>query len=389
MQTRKVLYSGKPHHRYSRYRKQISLIFANDFLNWDSTKAKEIHKTGIPISTIYEWKKHYNSCKEWRPWSTNRNINKQIFTADEENSIFEYIDNCFISVGKLFTNDDFKDVALHAYNEKIQASNDEHPKDFHCSKGFINNFKKRHRITSRKAHVKRRSLLNNEQNMQEWEKNISNLLANVSLENIVNADETFWKIVPNGLQTWAPINSHDININSNNDNKEGITVIASVTANRTKLPLFIIAKGKTDRCERSQVGDISYHYSSHSETGWTTMETFKQYLDFLRSNYNNNDSIHLILDSYSVHRCNEISEYAANQNIILHFIPAGMTDIYQPLDRYIFGVLKSKCKKYYRYYISNNDSPITKKDSISILIRAWEEISSAVIDKAWRIYFDD
>lgn len=41
--------------------------------------------------------------------------------------------------------------------------------------------------------------------------------------------------------------------------KDCMIVIAGVTAPGTQLPLMFIAKGTTEMCESSQIGDISHH----------------------------------------------------------------------------------------------------------------------------------
>jgi hypothetical protein len=63
------------------------------------------------------------------------------------------------------------------------------------------------------------------------------------------------------------------------------TVLASVTANCEKLDLFAIAKGKTTRCEEGQLGTDQAIISDHSRSGWTTVETFRHYLDYLVEMY--------------------------------------------------------------------------------------------------------
>jgi hypothetical protein len=56
--------------------------------------------------------------------------------------------------------------------------------------------------------------------------------------------------------------------------KESLTVMATIRANGTKEPLSILAKGKTARVETIQIGQIFPHQRDHSESGSTTIETF-------------------------------------------------------------------------------------------------------------------
>ena len=86
------------------------------------------------------------------------------------------------------------------------------------------------------------------------------------------------------------------------------SAVASITASRCKLPLWIIAKGTTERCH-AQVGDPQGHLVTHSGNGWTTVETFGEYLMSLRERYPDGDPVYLVLDCYSVHRTDEIRQW--------------------------------------------------------------------------------
>jgi hypothetical protein len=101
--------------------------------------------------------------------------------------------------------------------------------------------------------------------------------------------------------------------------------LASITAKGTKLPFFGIAKGTTKRAERSQLGSDQVLIRDHSESGWSTKETFKRYLDWLHNHFcfhclrplTAENSVELILDCYVVHRSVEIRQYATERFIRL------------------------------------------------------------------------
>jgi hypothetical protein len=83
--------------------------------------------------------------------------------------------------------------------------------------------------------------------------------------------------------------------------KKWFTVMMVITAARTKFPLSLIASGKTEAVEESHFDDVSYHRPDHSESGWTTCDTFRRWFAWLRVVYDDGQSIWLILDCYSVH----------------------------------------------------------------------------------------
>lgn len=102
--------------------------------------------------------------------------------------------------------------------------------------------------------------------------------------------------------TWALTGSKSLQINVDDSEKVHISVMCSITLDFEKLPLFFIAKGKTERSEHSQLGDIGQeNEATHSAKSFKTTQCFIKYLEFLRSRYPLQKTIHLIVDSYSSH----------------------------------------------------------------------------------------
>ena len=174
--------------------------------------------------------------------------------------------------GLIFQDQDFRLLAMQAYLEKNSELDD--IKEFTLSDHFIQNFKSRNRFSSRKPHIKRRPCSDSSY-IEHWKFEISKLFDEVSHSRILNADETAWKIMPNGLTTWTVKGTDNIQLLVNDDAKECLTVMATITAAGTKLPLFIIAKGKTQQVEQLQIGDVYPHFTSHSESGLMTRTHLK------------------------------------------------------------------------------------------------------------------
>jgi hypothetical protein len=64
-----------------------------------------------------------------------------------------------------------------------------------------------------------------------------------------------------------------------------------------------------------------------------------------------------------------------------------MTDDLQPLDRYVFGVMKANCRHAYRRFIQANPEPVVnQQNAAGFLIRAWESVGTQALDEAWCIY---
>jgi hypothetical protein len=79
--------------------------------------------------------------------------------------------------------------------------------------------------------------------------------------------------------------------------------------------------------------------------GWSTGLTMLHDLDWLRSYDGHIDvPIELVLDISKADTCDLVKERARELNISMHLIPAGGTDLYQPLDLVVFGALKATAR---------------------------------------------
>lgn len=166
--------------------------------------------------------------------------------------------------------------------------------------------------------------------------------------------------------------------------------MATVSMAGTKIPLFFIAKGKTKSVEQTKLGEIAHHMSTHSEEGWMDQDAFDTYLMWLRQQYYDDDPLYLIVDCFPIHINQHSIEIARSLNINLLFIPPGMTDKFQPLDRQIFGCLKAWTKSQItRILVEETGTKIGIQEAVQHFIWAWERLSSSLIIESWSIYNDD
>jgi hypothetical protein len=124
------------------------------------------------------------------------------------------------------------------------------------------------------------------------------------------------------------------------DGKENLTALATIIASDDRLSLFFLAHGRTERIERSQIGDVTPHWVSHSTNGWMAKKILEQYIGLLRQYYPDGPELYLMLDSNSAHRNEGMKERVKALNTRLFFIPPGMTEVFQPLQ---FECDVSKC----------------------------------------------
>jgi hypothetical protein len=169
--------------------------------------------------------------------------------------------------------------------------------------------------------------------------------------------------------------------------------MASITANGDTLPLYMLAKGKTNGCEK-QLEAINENVIYHSQSGWMTKDVMQKYFVFLRQtmmdkfNIAPKQKLLLLLDVYAAHRNAELIELAREQCIELLFIPAGMTGELQPLDATIFGMLKSAgAGRWTSDYLYNPYQKFeTKKASFNVQ-KCWEMVSKDAIIHSWETIF--
>lgn len=103
--------------------------------------------------------------------------------------------------------------------------------------------------------------------------------------------------------------------------------------------------------------------------------------------YTINETIHLIVDSYSSHTSKFSIAKARDLNIDIVFIPNGMTDELQPLDYGVFSILKSIANAKLRNYMRQNiGSTIGIERSVKFLFDSWEKVSKQTISDAWEKY---
>ena len=123
-------------------------------------------KYNSPYATVWRWQKKQQKTLGWSPQNVKTTAWNQIFTAEEE-AIATMIFSDFILKGMLFTDHDFRDLILYQYVHKYGNDAVTDIPDFNCSKGYIYNFKKKYKFSSRRAHVKRRPYVS-EGDIEAW-----------------------------------------------------------------------------------------------------------------------------------------------------------------------------------------------------------------------------
>jgi hypothetical protein len=94
----------------------------------------------------------------------------------------------------------------------------------------------------------------------------------------------------------------------------------------------------------------------------------------------------LVLDVYPAHRTVKLQQQARDPQIEHRFVPAGGTSQFQPLDRRVFGELKSRARRAFERLASRmGDRKSTPDEAMAVLAEAWYAIPTGNIRRAWKL----
>lgn len=360
------------------------------------------YKTNIGAKTLRKWHIKLQTDKNWSPLEQQKKPTRKAMDEYLEDSIMYYIYTKFLSKGYQFNDRMCKSIALKFWNR--------HPAHhistkFSASARWIKRFKKRYDLVNRRVHYHRRPSI--KENTIEICKAFHSKLKALyqrhkddgTLHLLINIDETSWKICNFGDLTWASKGAEHVEFSSDFNEKEMVTAIAAISASEEhyKIPLCLIRKGKSDRAKHVFEEIKQYFQIEVSSNGWSNIKCFAHYLIWLRQelnekyknikNYSPDQEIDVILDLYASHRNDKIKELAKALKFKLHFIPAGFTDSFQPLDRYVFGALKSMARAaFYDEYVKNPEAEHTIAKACKILLNCWAKLTDDTFKKAWIPY---
>ena len=377
------IYKRTAYHKHKNETESMPLVM-NTLKNCKRGEMKRVAaQTGINYNTLKDFHRKLKDNPDFTPCHKQIRPNKRIFTIEEENNVAEFIKEEIIKPGYFFSDDDFRELIINAYLEKYRDA--ENIKQFNASDGYIWDFKNKYRISSKKCHIRRRPEKGSFES--SFVNKIQKLKKECDNDYIINIDETSWQLFPKNILVWQNKGEdHNVCYMNKANPKDCLTVMAGISASGTKIPLMFVATGTTERCENGQLGDVHPHWHVHSESGWVTEEVFLQYLQLLREHFGGVDGkkLYLILDVYPSHRTDDVKNFAAGLNMELIFVPAGMTDEFQPLDRAVFGCLKAYAKRLFRNRVKEDRNVVRKKkDAVEDMIRAWENLPLRIIEKAW------
>jgi hypothetical protein len=361
-------------------------------INWDKL-VQQIG--GHPKETLRFWYYQLKKDPTWEPSRVRCGQKNRVLQPGLTEQIWNRINTEYLQKHYLFTDEHCREIALEEVEKFNKSASPKSRIQFRASRNWVRKFREEHEVSLRTPHLRRRQKPDIK-SIQVFSNELDQAMENMDHRHIVNADETNWPVVSSRTKTWINYNgeksiNRDVRAVVDGDNKASFTVMATITASGESLPLFMLAKGKTERCEK-QLTAIDGNIISHSENGWVTLEVMEEYLYFLRSTMEQKfglktrQKLLLILDVYASHRKGHLIEKARQLNIDLLFIPAGMTGELQPLDATIFGELKSAgAGKFLKAYMVKPNQTFTKQKASISIQKCWENLKPTSILKSWEV----
>jgi hypothetical protein len=243
------------------------------------------------------------------------------------------------------------------------------------SNGWLENFKKRHNIISRKGGAK---IIRKEDcsfdTIIEFVKSINNEIKSDIYLSVINIDEIGVLYDPQINFTLDIKGTIRVEIKNTNMAKQRITVILGIDfKHNIVMKPFIIFKGKTTKCLKGIMLSDKYDLS-YQKNSWCTSEQFILFLKTLPRN----EKILLIYDNFRGHLTQTITDFLGVEYPLVKVItlPPNTTPILQPLDVGINKPFKEHIKNKYiewliKYYDKNESHPKISKLERNNLIAEW------------------
>ena len=240
----------------------------------------------------------------------------------------------------------------------------------------------------------------------------------IAPELVINTDQTRIHLVPaGGARTWAEKGSKHVQILGMEDKRQ-ITVSVSSSAAGNLLPFQLVFTGTTDRSlpprneGRQMCEDVGWHLT-YSNNHWSNLTTCKQFVEQILQPYRRKQVQEMgldeetkliwLLDCWSVHISKDFISWLkiSHPQILLIFIPANCTSVFQPADVILQRPFKHGFRQQFDNYTSENigkqidekelqDVELNTKMSVlkpllcSWLYQAWQHINKTdMIKRGW------
>ena len=382
----------RPHYEVSGIMEAIEPIFvqlSKEILKYGAV-SQISQKSGLNYETLRDWRSKLLRNPGWRPYQ-HRNIRKRALSPEAEARLAQKIREEYIFENKYCPIRVLKRLAHEFYVEDLEWEEERKKSeagDFKASSHWCTMFLRRHGLSMRKHHKKRRKF-GDDSFVALFYERMDVVFAGTPRDRIINMDETCWRFLQAESTTIAERGAESVSCVFNVDEKKAITAICSIDAAGKTLPIWVLAKGTTSRCEQTlrENEDVQRYLRSgrliidHSESGWTNSDVAIRYLQWLAGRYD--QPVTLVWDLYAAHRNPRVKTAAQEAKVNLEFIPAGRTDQIQPLDYRIFGPLKQSARARFDDRWAKGETETGIVDAVLSLLDVWNTIDCYSVLDAW------
>ena len=372
----------KYHQKYHSDHKLVEEVFDGfKMVEQNQTTLKEIIDiTKINKDTIYYWHRQWQKDHQYRP-GARYGKHRKLFEDAQERAVADFLRIQYIIPGVLVRRKHLRRIIMNLWRS-FNPNSRQRAKDV-VSYHFIRDFCKRQKLAFRKLRKKKRSEISSEE-VAEYAKIYAEVFTSIPWNRILNMDETPINYVTARNEVLAEQGTEEVNAQLPVDPKNNFTVLATISLSGDKLPPVLLATGKTTVCRQQFDGMETQHEYEvlHSPGGFTNENVMIEYLKLVNSWMSNEHTV-LILDRYTAHTTKSVREEAHKNNIRLVYIPTSATDLYQPLDKRIFGAIKSKYSSKCDDYLFEFDEGPSKAKAADMFLECWAELNRDTIISAW------
>lgn len=300
---------------------------------------------GIADSTLYDWSSR-KTCT----------FTRRALTPDEDLALLNWID-CYSQRG-------FR-VSRYLILDKAKklCPNPE----FKASIKWFRNFKRNHPelVRKRREYLGKLRARSCSKETVEAYFQLVETFANGSDVLFANLDETGIDVSSHGVETFALRGKRHSPPAVCQEKGAHITVVGVILSNQTSLPPFYIFTGK-----RPPKLDVPL---AVSESGWMNDTILEKYLDFLLSYLPSRRPLVLIWDGLMSHTQNvNVLERLVENNIVVISLAPHSSHLTQPLDRTVYGPLKTQFSANLDTWNAEHPNCTLKKSElISLFSDAW------------------
>jgi hypothetical protein len=132
-----------------------------------------------------------------------------------------------------------------------------------------------------------------------------------------------------------------VKLESTTSEKTSFRALGAISCASQKLPLWVLAKGRTVQCDR-KFGHHPMVIFRHSESRWATEKVTVELIEWLQREIADYRPCVFIMDVYPSHLTDRVLVATEAEDVRLLFVPTGGTGRFQQMDRRIFAELKAR-----------------------------------------------